>query len=135
MGHSILLVRLCLDCTTTQLWHLSVDVKAASFFPAIVLGIFNKRVGTVPAICGMLAGIGFTAGYIIGEVYLEITPWGFGIQAQGIGTIGMLLNFFVTLALPPLFRGPDQRVRGLVDSARSPELDGAVRRRPETRST
>ncbi len=99
-------------------------LAAASFFPAIVLGIFNKRVGTVPAICGMLAGISFTAGYIIGEIYLDMEPWCFGIQAQGIGTIGMLLNFFLTLALTPLFPGPDQRVRDLVDSARSPELPG-----------
>ena len=99
-------------------------LAAASFFPAIVLGIFNKRVGTIPAICGMLAGIGFTASYIIGQVYLGMDAWCFGIKAQGIGTTGMLLNFIVTLALTPLCSPPDERVCALVDSARQPETPG-----------
>ena len=86
-----------------------------------MLGIFNKRVGTIPAICGMLVGIGFTASYIIGQVYLGMEPWCFGIKAQGIGTIGMLLNFIVTLSLTPLCPPPDERVCALVDSARRPE--------------
>ena len=105
-------------------------LAAASFFPAIVLGIFSKRVGTVPAISGMLVGIGFTAFYIVtqkadvillnkdvaaaifgaiapdpvtGEMVVPWirTPWFFGIDAQGIGTVGMLLNFAVTLGLTP----------------------------------
>ncbi|MEM6459732.1 MAG: sodium:solute symporter family protein [Planctomycetota bacterium] len=115
-------------------------LAAASFFPAIVLGIFTKRVGTVPAVAGMLVGIGFTAFYIVtqkADVVLlnaEVAelifgppdspirgPWFFGIDAQGIGTVGMLLNFAVTLALTPLFRGPPGEVRGLVDAMREPE--------------
>ena len=110
----------------SQVVAFAFGLAAASFFPAIVLGIFSKRVGTVPAICGMLAGIGFTAGYIIGEIYLDMAPWCFGIQAQGIGTIGMLLNFAVTVALTPLFPRPDQRVQDLIDSARHPELQAAA---------
>ncbi|MEO1236142.1 MAG: sodium:solute symporter family protein [Planctomycetota bacterium] len=115
-------------------------LAAASFFPAIVLGIFTKRVGTVPAVAGMLVGITFTAFYIVtqkADVILlnaEVAeaifgppdspirgPWFFGIDAQGIGTIGMVLNFIVTLSLTPLFRGPSPEVQALVESVREPE--------------
>ena len=105
----------------SQVVAFAFGLAAASFFPVIVLGIFNKRVGTIPAICGMLVGIGFTASYIIGQVYLGMDAWCFGIKAQGIGTIGMLLNFIVTLSLTPLCPPPDERVCALVDSARRPE--------------
>ena len=50
-------------------------------------------------------------------------PWFFGIDAQGIGTIGMLLNFAVTLGLTPLCKPPSQKVREMVDSVREPEGD------------
>ena len=105
----------------SQVVAFAFGLAAASFFPVIVLGIFNKRVGTIPAICGMLAGIVFTASYIIGQVYLGMDAWFFGIKAQGIGSIGMLLNFIVTLGLTPLCPPPDERVCALVDSARQPE--------------
>ncbi|XAM00147.1 cation acetate symporter [Phycisphaeraceae bacterium D3-23] len=117
-------------------------LAAASFFPAIVLGIFSKRVGTVPAIAGMLVGIGFTAFYILTQKADKIlspdiadalfgtagegirAPWVFGIDAQGIGTIGMLLNFAVTLGLTFVCKPPSQKVRDMVDSVREPEGDG-----------
>jgi cation/acetate symporter len=103
-------------------------LAAASFFPAIVLGIFSKRVGTVPAVCGMIVGIGFTAFYIIACVR-GMEPWTFGvfpkpINPQGIGTIGMFLNFAVTLALTPLFPPPSQATRDMIDSVREPEGAG-----------
>ena len=101
-------------------------LAAASFFPAIVLGIFSKRVGTVPAVCGMLAGIGFTAFYIIACVYFGMQAWTFGLFAnginpQGIGSVGMVLNFAVTLGLTPFCRGPSEAVKDMVDSVREPE--------------
>lgn len=114
-------------------------LAAASFFPAIVLGIFSKRVGTVPAVIGMLTGIAFTAFYIITQkadsillnaevaralIPLESPlrePWFLGINAQGIGTVGMLINFIVTLGLTPFFSGPSEKVKALVDSVREPE--------------
>ena len=103
-------------------------LAASSFFPVIVLGIFTKRVGTVPATLGMLAGIGFTASYIIGSVYGGMSSWCFGISPQGIGTVGMLVNFGVTLALTPFFPRPSARVVELVESIREPEGAGpAVR--------
>jgi len=115
-------------------------LAAASFFPAIVLGIFSKKVGTVPAITGMLAGIGFTAFYIVTQkadvILLNAdvaeaifgpkgqglrVPWFFGIDAQGIGTIGMVLNFIVTLSLTPLCKKPNEKVQAMIDSVREPE--------------
>ncbi len=99
-------------------------LAASSFFPAIVLGIFSKRVGTIPAVTGMLVGLGFTTYYIIGTRFFGMTPWCFGITAQGIGTIGMLLNLTVTLLLTPFTAGPSAQVRALIDSIREPEGAG-----------
>lgn len=118
-------------------------LAAASFFPAIVLGIFSKRVGTVPAVAGMLVGITFTAFYIItqkadvillnAEVAQAILgpkgqglrqPWFMGIDAQGIGTVGMVLNFIVTLGLTPFCKPPSPKIQELIDQVREPEGEG-----------
>ncbi len=96
-------------------------LAASSFFPAIVLGIFWKRVGTTPAVAGMLAGIGFTTFYIVGNRFFDMPAWCFGITAQGIGTVGMLLNFAVTILLTPLFPAPRAQVQAMVDTIREPE--------------
>jgi cation/acetate symporter len=113
----------------SQVVAFAFGLAAASFFPAIVLGIFSKRVGTVPAVCGMLTGIGFTAFYIIATVFFGMERWTLGltdagIDPQGIGSVGMLINFTVTLALTPLFRGPSEDTRRLIDSIREPEETG-----------
>ena len=109
-----------------QVVAFAFGLAAASFFPAIVLGIFWKRVGMVPAVAGMLAGIGLTGYYIVGVVFLGMEKWTLGltpngIDPQGIGTIGMALNFAVTLALTPFFPPPSERVQALVDKVREPE--------------
>lgn len=113
-------------------------LAASSFFPVLVLGIFSVRVGTVPAIAGMLTGIGFTATYILSTVYFGGSRWCFGIGPQGIGTIGMLVNFATALALAPFCRGPSRDVRELVARIRSPEgageTAGGNRRPPGTDS-
>lgn len=96
-------------------------LAAASFFPAIVLGIFTRSVGTVPAIVGMIVGIGFTAFYIIGNRFAGMSAWCFGIGPQGIGTVGMLINFIVTIALTPLFPAPGPEVQEMVERIREPE--------------
>src|SRR5690606_31289866 len=88
--------------------------------------IFSKRVGTVPAIAGMVVGIGFTSFYIIASVYGGMAPWTFGIferglSPQGIGTVGMLLNFAVALGLTPICKPPSEASREMVDSVREPE--------------
>lgn len=99
-------------------------LAAASFFPALVLGIFSKRVGTVPATAGMVVGISFTAYYIIGSVYGGMPNWCFGIGPQGIGVVGMLLNFATTLLLTPLFPAPSAQVQAMIEDLRQPEGAG-----------
>src|SRR5690606_1769164 len=90
---------------------------------------FVKRIGTIPAVCGMLAGLGFTMFYILACVYGGMERWTFGafeagVDPQGVGTLGMLLNFAVTLALTPLFPPPDAQTMALIDSVREPEGGG-----------
>ena len=101
-------------------------LAAASFFPAIIMGIFWKRMNNFGAISGMIVGITFTAGYII--LFKFILPdkfntpehWWFGISPEGIGTLGMVLNFLVSipvsLATPP----PSSEVQELVEEIRMP---------------
>ncbi len=108
----------------SQVVAFAFGLAAASFFPVITLGIFSKRVSTVPAICGMVAGIGFTAAYILGSVYGGMSNWCFGIGPQGIGSVGMLLNFAVTLALTPFFPPPSEAVQRMIDAIREPEGAG-----------
>lgn len=110
----------------SQVVAFAFGLAAASFFPIIVLGIFSKRVGTVPAIAGMSVGLGFTLFYIIGTVFFGMDKWTFGVtalgvNAQGIGAIGMMLNFVVTLVLAPFFAPPDEQTQHMIDSVREPE--------------
>ncbi|MFO7725778.1 MAG: sodium:solute symporter family protein [Oceanipulchritudo sp.] len=109
-----------------QVVAFAFGLAAASFFPVIVLGIFWKRVSMVPAVAGMLCGIGITGFYIIQVVFLGMDKWTFGlspqgIDPQGIGTVGMVINFAVTLILTPFFPAPPERVQKLVDRVREPE--------------
>lgn len=110
----------------SQVVAFAFGLAAASFFPVIVLGVFSKRVGTVPAIAGMLAGLGFTLFYIIGTVFFGMDRWTLGlsdhgISPQGIGSIGMFINFAVTLALTPFTHAPTQAIKEMVDAVREPE--------------
>jgi cation/acetate symporter len=101
-------------------------LAAASFFPVLVLGVFSKRVTKQGAIAGMLSGIVFTAVYIS---YFKLAKaggpedWWFGISPEGIGTVGMLINFAVTLGVSRLTPAPSNAVRELVDRIRSPEAE------------
>lgn len=108
----------------SQVVAFAFGLAAASFFPAIVLGIFSRRVGMVPAVAGMIAGIVFTAAYILGSVYMGMPSWAFGIGPQGIGAVGMLVNFAVTLGLTPFFPAPEKSIQELILSIREPEWAG-----------
>ncbi len=108
----------------SQVVAFAFGLAAASFFPVLVLGIFSRRVGAVPAIAGMLAGLLFTGSYIVGNVYLGWPRWCLGIGPQGIGAIGMLLNFAVTLGLTPFCPRPSPAVQAMVDGIREPEGAG-----------
>lgn len=108
----------------SQVVAFAFGLAAASFFPVLVLGIFSNRVGTVPAMAGMITGIVFTTYYIVGSVYGGMSHWCFGIGPQGIGVVGMLLNLVVTLTLTPLFAGPSQAVREMIENIHEPEGAG-----------
>jgi cation/acetate symporter len=108
----------------SQVVAFAFGLAAASFFPVLVLGIFGKRTGAIPAVAGMLTGIGFTASYILGTVYFGWTKWCFGIGPQGIGVVGMVLNFGVALLLTPLCPGPSANAQAMVDRIREPEGAG-----------
>ncbi|MFM1890341.1 MAG: hypothetical protein RLZZ565_1098 [Planctomycetota bacterium] len=115
----------------SQVVAFAFGLAASSFFPVLVLGIFSKRVGTVPAVCGMVAGISFTAFYIVATVFFGMDRWTFGvfengINPQGIGVIGAAINFATTLLLTPISRPPSASVKRLVDSVREPEDAGAA---------
>ena len=99
-------------------------LAAASFFPVILLGIFDSRCNREGAIAGVLVGLVFTAGYIVGAQFYGMPLWCFGIGAQGIGTIGMLLNFVVTLAVSRVTPPPPADVQDIVESIRLPAHAG-----------
>ncbi len=117
----------------SQVVAFAFGLAASSLFPVLLMGIFSRRVGTIPAIAGMIVGISFTAFYIIAWRYFGMAPWTFGIldnglNPQGIGVIGMLLNFAVTLLLTPLFEAPSKQAQDMVDSVREPEGFGPATR-------
>jgi cation/acetate symporter len=99
-------------------------LAAASFFPILVLGVFSKRATKEGAIAGMLTGIFFTAGYILWFKTLRADAgsddWLFGISPEGIGSIGMLLNFAVTLVVSRFTPEPPAEVRALIEEVRLP---------------
>ncbi|MGH8021241.1 MAG: sodium:solute symporter family protein [Opitutaceae bacterium] len=103
-----------------QVVAFAFGLAAASFFPIIILGIFDKRTNRAGAVSGMIAGLGFTATYIYLNKFAGMAPW-FGISSEGIGTVGMLLNFAVTLAVSRCTAPPPQEIQDMVESIRSPD--------------
>ncbi|NRB65465.1 MAG: cation acetate symporter, partial [Saprospiraceae bacterium] len=105
-----------------QVVAFAFGLAAASFFPAIVMGIFSKRMNMQGAISGMVAGLLFTATYILYFKYGGGTPdqYWFGISPEGIGTLGMLLNFAVSITISHLTPPPPDDVQKMVDSIRVP---------------
>lgn len=100
-------------------------LAAASFFPAIMLGIFYKRMNKEGAISGMVAGIVLTASYIIFFTFIRpdlnsADYWWMGISPEGIGTVGMIVNFLVALAVSKYTRKPPADIEELVENIRIP---------------
>ncbi len=107
-----------------QVVAFAFGLAASSFFPILVLGVFSKRATKEGAIAGMLTGIGFTAAYIIYFRFFNrsagASEWLFGISPEGIGSIGMLLNFAVTLGVSRFTPPPPREVQALVEEIRLP---------------
>ena len=103
-----------------QVVAFAFGLAAASFFPAIVLGIFDKRTNREGAIAGILVGLLFTLFYIVGVKFYGMPAWLFGISPEGIGTVGMIINFVVTLVVSRLTPPPPLAVQEMVEDLRSP---------------
>lgn len=108
---------------------LAFGLAAASFFPAIVMGIFSKRMNKQGAISGMVVGLAITIFYILkfkfgvfGSDAKE--EWWFGISPEGFGTVGMLINFGVSIIVSKLTPAPPQEVQELVEEIRLPNSAG-----------
>ncbi len=104
-------------------------LAAASFFPAIILGIFDKRTNMLGAMAGMVIGIVLTAAYIIYFKFInkpmnKPEHWLFGISPEGIGTLGMLVNAVVTIVVSRITPAPPLRVQAMIENIRIPRGAG-----------
>ena len=106
---------------------LAFGLAAASIFPAIILGIFFRRVNKEGAISGMLVGISVMLFYMmkfklgwLGDIPPK-SEWWFGISPEGFGSVAMLFNFITSLTVSMIFKKPPMHVAVLIDSIRYPK--------------
>ena len=107
---------------------LAFGLAAASFFPAIVMGIFYKRMNKEGAISGMVTGLllmlfymtKFKFGWFGGGTEAN---WWFGISPEGFGTLAMLVNFIVSLTVCHMTKEPSEEIQKLVEKIRIPTID------------
>ena len=120
-----------------QVVALAFGIAAASLFPALMMGIFSKRVNSKGAIAGMLTGLIATLLYIFtflgwffipGTATLANTPdnWLFGISPLSFGAVGAMLNFAVAYGISMMTEEPPQEIQDLVESVRSPHGAGGA---------
>jgi len=115
-----------------QVVAFAFGLAASSLFPTILMGIFNKRMNKEGAIAGMLTGLLFTMGYILYFKGIFITPmaenipanWLFGISPEGIGFVGMILNFIVAFVVSKLTAPPPEHIQHIVEDIRIPKGAG-----------
>jgi len=116
---------------------LAFGLAASSIFPAIMMGIFVKRMNSAGAICGMLAGLGSTLLYIFwfkGFMFVASTAmapdnaanWLFGISPGSFGAVGALINFAVAFAVSSFTKAPPEHIQHLVEDIRVPMGAGAA---------
>ena len=112
-----------------QVVAFAFGLAAASFFPVILMGIFYKRMNKEGAIAGMLTGLAFTFSYIV--YFKFVSPelnsaehWLLGVSPEGIGTVGMLLNFAVAFAVSRVTAPPPEHIQHIVEDIRVPRGAG-----------
>ena len=110
---------------------LAFGLAAASFFPAIILGIFYKRMNKEGAIAGMIVGIVTMLYYMLkyklgwfDDVLPSKSEWWFGISPEGFGSVAMLLNFMVSITIMKFTPAPPQQVQEIVERIRIPSGAG-----------
>ena len=114
-----------------QVVAFAFGLAASSFFPAIILGIFSKRMNKEGAIAGMVTGISITAAYIVYFKFVNPAAnvpanWFLGVSPEGFGTIGMVVNFAVATAVAALTKAPPRDVQQIVEHIRVPRGAGAA---------
>ena len=114
---------------------LAFGLAAASFFPAIILGIFYKKMNKEGAISGMIVGIGLMLFYMLkfkfgifdgGKTAVAglSKDWWFGISPEGFGFIAMIVNFIVSLTINAFTADPPEEVQEIVETIRIPSGAG-----------
>ena len=114
---------------------LAFGLAAASFFPAIVLGIFYKKMNKEGAIAGMVVGILLMLFYMLkfkfgvfdgGKTAVTALKkdWWFGISPEGFGTVAMVVNFIVSITISKFTPPPPNEVQEIVDNIRIPSGAG-----------
>jgi cation/acetate symporter len=106
-------------------------LAAASFFPVIILGIFSTKINKEGAIAGMVSGLIFTMAYIVNFKFVSpelnnAEHWWFGISPEGIGSLGMLLNFVVCFIVSKITPAPPQHVQDMIQEIRIPRGAGGA---------
>jgi cation/acetate symporter len=108
-----------------QVVAFAFGLAASSIFPSLIMGIFSKRINSAGAVVGMISGLIFTLSYII--FFKFISPelntsdyWLFGISPEGIGVIGMLVNFFLAITISSATKPPPEKIKTLVNKIREP---------------
>ena len=120
-----------------QVVALAFGLAASSIFPALMMGIFNKRVNNVGAVAGMLAGLGSTLVYIFwfkgwffvkGTEMMANTPdnWFLGIAPEAFGAVGAAINFIVAIVVAKATQEPPEHIQRLVEDIRIPKGAGAA---------
>ena len=109
---------------------LAFGLAAASFFPAIILGIFHKKMNKEGAVAGMVVGMALMLYYMakfklgwIGDLP-DKSEWWFGISPEGFGTVAMVANFIVALVVSKFTPAPPQEVQDIVENIRIPSGAG-----------
>ena len=110
---------------------LAFGLAAASFFPAIILGIFYKKMNKEGAIAGMIVGITamllYMMKYKLGwfdDSVPDKSEWWFGISPEGFGSIAMCLNFMVSIIVLKFTKAPPKEVQDIVENIRIPSGAG-----------
>ena len=108
-----------------QVVAFAFGLAASSIFPVLIMGIFSKRINSVGAISGMVSGLIFTLSYIV--FFKFVSPelnspdnWILGISPEGIGVVGMLINFFFAIIISFTTKPPPDEIRNLVNKIRQP---------------
>ena len=120
-----------------QVVALAFGLAASSIFPALMLGIFYKKMNNTGAVYGMLAGLCSTLIYIFvykGWFFIPGTNnlantadnWLFGIQPESFGAIGALINFAVAIAVSKVTAPPPEHIQHLVEHIRVPKGAGVA---------